>query len=1011
MSFAGSIDAPIEIIGGLVSDTAASELPGGVSPDCQDVMFAESSVRTRPGLTSVYAALSGNPTVNYLKTFVKADGSLRTMVYSSAGDLWQEASAGVLTIVQAAVGIQSPLPLSTTIFGREYFAFGDGKQGQDIPRQWDDTNFDRVSQEGPGAPPTAVDENLSVAIAAGPNGATQPAALTIAAAPNGATEVGFLATYTTTAAHGLAAGNVVTVAGVAVAGYNATVTVQTVPSATTFTAILATSGLAGSGAGTASSAVTTILTSSAHGLVVGQLVVIANVGVAGYNGTFVVKTVADATHFTYYAGTGGLAASGAGTAGSSGSIAAGVHGISCAFITRNGNITTASPTGSWTAAGGRRVVVSGIPIGPPGTLGRIVLFTGAGSATYFYIPPQATTLFSGATIVNDNTTTTATFDFTDAILLGATLGQGLFSQIVLSECAGVVDYRDRLLWWGERNKQNNWVNLGFDGGFVNGNTAGASDNTPLGWTADGTFGPGKTDEETTVISGCAYAVVGNGATPTRGMITQSAVQDYLGVPRIAANTGYSIRARVAKNGTLAAGTLHIHLFSTLGAINTTGIAVTAAQANTSYREFTAVLTAALTTIPSDLVLRIYADGTPTNNGKFFIDNIEIYPTATPVNSSVVRASFASTPEGYDGVTGFFTVAANNGQAIRAAFKLRERLYFCKYGKQGGSLHVTQDNGATEPNQWTVSEVSNRIGTPSGRGVAVGPDWAVIAARDGLYITSGGEPQKISQEIGKSTTVTASGLPLTLAWDQINWLYGHTLWVAVDPQERRIYVGAPFGAATSPNAILQLDYRDISPDSAEAIAQAPPVTISFRGIKIVRDKSRKWSPWTISANHGAIVERFDGTQQMFLGGGGYGNQAPVLVPTGKVYQLDATKLTDDGLAIPSYYTTAFIPQRETEQVLQLHAHRKLFGHLTMYCEGSGTVNVTAYAANLAFPQTLPQLRLKSPDTKDLEIPINVLAERVAFKVAGDTSVAGNWFRLQKLTPSLAGDPWSPVRGQN
>ncbi len=64
---------------------------------------------------------------------------------------------------------------STTLFGREYLAFSDGRTGTDLPRQYDDTNFDRVSQGGPGAGPAVVDENIVVAIAASPNGATQPA--------------------------------------------------------------------------------------------------------------------------------------------------------------------------------------------------------------------------------------------------------------------------------------------------------------------------------------------------------------------------------------------------------------------------------------------------------------------------------------------------------------------------------------------------------------------------------------------------------------------------------------------------------------------------------------------------------------------------------------------------------------------------------------------------------------------------------------------------------------------
>jgi len=51
-------------------------------------------------------------------------------------------------------------------------------------------------------------------------GFRQPAAVAVAASPNGASENGFLVTITTSAAHGLAAGQSVTVAGVGVAGYD-----------------------------------------------------------------------------------------------------------------------------------------------------------------------------------------------------------------------------------------------------------------------------------------------------------------------------------------------------------------------------------------------------------------------------------------------------------------------------------------------------------------------------------------------------------------------------------------------------------------------------------------------------------------------------------------------------------------------------------------------------------------------------------------------------------------------
>jgi hypothetical protein len=587
-------------------------------------------------------------------------------------------------------------------------------------------------------------------------------------------------------------------------------------------------------------------------------------------------------------------------------------------------------------------------------------------------------------VIADNTTTSLSVDFSDAILLAGTNVDDLFKLIELGDCAGVLDYAQRLFWWGERNKMNNWVNLGFDGGF----TGPALPHYPLGWTPDAVFAPGGTDEENFVVWGAAYSIVGNGSTATRGLMTQGAVSDALGAPLIQANTDYTVRARCARNATLSQGTLHIHLFSASGGINTTGLQLTAAQLSTGYVEYTAELTAPLSTIPSDLVLRVYADGTPNSNGQFYIDCIEIFPTAQPVNASLVRASRVEDPESYDGIDGLLSIAENNGQAIRAAFKLRERLYFVKEH----SLHVTQDDGTNEPALWSIAEVSRKLGTPSVHGVGIGEDWVVIAHRTGLYIFSGGEPIKISQEIQPT-------------WNQINWQYGHTLWVTVDTKERRIFVGVPLGSATSPNKILMLDYRDL--DDAEDIAGRPPINITYTGRKTATDKTRKWSPWTIAANACALIERTNGTAVVALGGGtpGVGGGGP----TGKIYQLSDTQFSDDGAAIPSYYTTHYFPERAVEQTLNLGAHRKLFSYLTMFVEGAGNLSLTSFADSPSVPQTQQPLPLSSPSLKDLELPINVLGERVAFQVS--TNQPGAWFRLQKFTPSVRVDPWSPVRGLN
>src|ERR1700731_3948714 len=187
MTTAGSFDAPIEIFGGLVTDMSPADLPHGVSPDCQDVIYSNGGVATRPGLQALFGPLVGNPTINYVKTYETLNATLRTLLLDSNGILYKETTPGTLASVATGLAANS-YANSTTLFGREYLAISDGRTGNDLPRQFDDTNFDRVSQSGPGAGPTVVDENVLVSISASPNGATQPAAVAVAASPNGATQ-------------------------------------------------------------------------------------------------------------------------------------------------------------------------------------------------------------------------------------------------------------------------------------------------------------------------------------------------------------------------------------------------------------------------------------------------------------------------------------------------------------------------------------------------------------------------------------------------------------------------------------------------------------------------------------------------------------------------------------------------------------------------------------------------------------------------------------------------------
>jgi hypothetical protein len=795
MSIESFSPLPLNVFGTWITLLDPSDVPPGMSPNLSDVDFFPGGVRTRPGLVSQFPVIGGVPQVNGLKTYITTNLIQRLLVLDSNGNLYKETSPGTLSLIIPG-GVGSNLYLaSTTLFGREYMAFADGITGQDLPRQFDDTHFDRVSQIGPAEGPSAADS------------------------------------------------------------------------------------------------------------------------------------------------------------GTAGNILPGVHQCVVIFVTRQGYWTAPTRPVSWTAAGSHQASVTNIPTGPSNIVQRLLAFTASGGATFYHVPATM--------VINDNTTTSLTVDFTDTILLSGTNVDYLFGQIELPEQLGVIAYAQRLFWWGERANMDNWRNLTFDGGW---DPSGSG--RPLGWQLDPSFGAGGSREASDVVWGDAYRITADAVTAARGMIAQSAITDAAGNPLFANNTDYSVRARIKRSPTLGAGTLRINAYSPTHGQLGTGLAVSFTQATTTYQEFTADLLAPQTALPSDLTLRVYADGLPAPSGQsFLVDNIEIFLTNAAQNSSLVRASRTESPESYDGVTGIMSIAENNGQGIRATFVLRNNLYFVKER----SLYATATDGVNEPALWSVEEASNQVGTPSAHGVGIGEEWVVIAGRSGLYLFDGGAPVKLSQEIQPT-------------WDAINWQAAQHLWVQVDTQHKRILVGVPMGSATQPNQILMLDYTEGFGDPLVAAFVSP-------------ERSRKWSPWTIAANSCGLIERSTGVAQIFFGTNN---------SSGKLYALAPGTHSDDGSAINSYYTTAFLASTGL-------SGRNLFGYLTGYVQGAGTLALTALYPGSAASFSLGAWSLASPASHDMEQFTNLLAERVCYQFG--TNSAGSWFSVTKLVPWAKPDPYAIVRGTN
>jgi len=204
---------------------------------------------------------------------------------------------------------------------------------------------------------------------------------------------------------------------------------------------------------------------------------------------------------------------------------------------------------------------------------------------------------------------------------------------------------------------------------------------------------------------------------------------------------------------------------------------------------------------------------------------------------------------------------------------------------------------------------------------------------------------------------------------------------VDTQHKRILVGVPMGTATQPNQILMLDYTEGFTDPLAAVYAGTP------------GHSRKWAPWFIAANSCGLIERSTGIAQVFLGSSDGSTN---------IYALTEGQFSDNGGAIHSYYTTAYLASTGI-------SGRNLFGYLTGFVQGAGSLVLSAFSPGDVNVTQLGSWTLASPAFRDMEQFVNVLAERVSVQFG--TNAPGSWFSLTKLVPWAKPDPFAIVRGTN
>lgn len=702
-----------------------------------------------------------------------------------------------------------------------------------------------------------------------------------------------------------------------------------------------------------------------------------------------------------------------GTVVIAGGLGAGLRQAVVMFETRNGYITQPSPPVAFNlTASANSITATNLPIGPPNTIARIVAFTAANGGFYFYIPKPVSVISAGqtinytSTVINDNTSTQATFNFTDTLLLASTSidsqGNNLFAQKELGSSIGVISYSQRLFAWGEQNKILNLLNMSFDGGYL------AQTQTtplqPLGWTVDPTNGAGGFLTSSPLF-GNGYEISNtSGSTQAiYGMIEQSAYQDYNKVPIINVQTKYSVRVTASCPVLTASGNLVIDLFSP-SFMNVFGSFSTPLSGLTTTMQIitgTLLTTAFQTSVPADLLLRVYATSIP-NNGQVLIDRIEPFDVSQPVLTTQLTGSYFDNFEAFDAVTGNLGVGEQNQQPVRNAFELFDTLYVIR----SKSMASTTDNGVSEPSGWTVREVSNKVGTPSIAGVDVGEGWALICGESGLYLFSGGEPVKINPELDGNP-----GL-----WQTILWGQGQQVWIRNDTEKRKIYIGVPIPtpnqwmprfpvntAPSQPNVVLMCNYKELM--SSGALAGEGPLRLTYTGELKSYALGRKWSAWSIQACYADFIDRPNTALNEYGPIFFCSDQGPF------IYQQIAGNFADAGAAMHADYYTYGFPKTSEAQALQMGLTELEAKYMTVLVQGSGNLQMTVLPDSLSSQdaQAIYPEAMFNPPLYDTEIPLNALGNR--FFVEFYVEQPGEWFEISRVVMAIAQSAWMPVRGRN
>jgi hypothetical protein len=250
------------------------------------------------------------------------------------------------------------------------------------------------------------------------------------------------------------------------------------------------------------------------------------------------------------------------------------------------------------------------------------------------------------------------------------------------------------------------------------------------------------------------------------------------------------------------------------------------------------------------------------------------------------------------------------------------------------------------------------------------------------------------------------------WDTFNPAARNLTVVANDPYLRRVYVLAACSTSAVVSDCYMMDYRELN--TAGAMSSSGPLKVSYTGRMLTTDLTRKWSPWSVVANHCSMIGDGDSAVMTFCGGGNQALGATYTLGEGSLIGLD-----DDYGAFESFYSSYYLLSADEAQQLKLSPHRKSFRFLTLNVSGLGQVVVTPYLNQSIVWRSTRPVPLPVVGRFDLQFPLNVSADRASFQIAAQRSPAPAvgpanlqaGFRLSAITVALTDHAMSIVRGSN